>query len=151
MNKTIVAAAAVLLTDAVVCLAQPAGITREMIERCCLSKVRHSLSLDRTRWRPKPPSAPRAFACFAPRRRRRVSACHVSNTAVLNHHQCAVDDFFPVPQFSKAYGGNLLRDGAQCEIQQDDYEQDSALHRPSNAPNGLVDRWPGKTLQTLRR
>jgi hypothetical protein len=33
MNKTIVAAAALLLTDAVVCLAQPAGITREMIER----------------------------------------------------------------------------------------------------------------------
>ena len=33
MHKTIVAAAAVLLTGAGVCLAQPAGITREMIER----------------------------------------------------------------------------------------------------------------------
>src|SRR5581483_9935801 len=33
MNKTIVAAAAVLLTGAGVCLAQPPGITREMIER----------------------------------------------------------------------------------------------------------------------
>jgi hypothetical protein len=33
MHKTIVAAAAVILTGAGVCLAQPAGITREMIER----------------------------------------------------------------------------------------------------------------------
>jgi len=33
MHKTIVAAAAVLLTGACVCLAQPPGITREMIER----------------------------------------------------------------------------------------------------------------------
>jgi dienelactone hydrolase len=33
MHKTIVAAAAVLLTSAGVCLAQPPGITREMIER----------------------------------------------------------------------------------------------------------------------
>ena len=33
MHKTIVAAAAVLLTGAGVCLAQPPGITREMIER----------------------------------------------------------------------------------------------------------------------
>src|SRR5271154_5931526 len=33
MHKTIVAAAAVLLTAAGVCLAQPPGITREMIER----------------------------------------------------------------------------------------------------------------------
>jgi dienelactone hydrolase len=33
MNKTIVAAAAVLFTSAGVCLAQPPGITREMIER----------------------------------------------------------------------------------------------------------------------
>jgi chlorophyllase-like protein len=33
MHKTIVAAAAVLLTGAAVCLAQPPGITREMIER----------------------------------------------------------------------------------------------------------------------
>ena len=33
MYKTIVAAAAVLLTGAGVCLAQPAGITREMIEQ----------------------------------------------------------------------------------------------------------------------
>ena len=33
MYKTIVAAAAVLLTGAGVCLAQPPGITREMIER----------------------------------------------------------------------------------------------------------------------
>src|SRR5580704_1423617 len=33
MHKTIVAAAAVLLTGAGLCLAQPPGITREMIER----------------------------------------------------------------------------------------------------------------------
>ena len=33
MHNTIVAVAAVLLTSAGVCLAQPAGITREMIER----------------------------------------------------------------------------------------------------------------------
>ncbi len=33
MHKTIVAAAAVLLSGAVVCLAQPPGVTREMIER----------------------------------------------------------------------------------------------------------------------
>src|SRR6204780_5355276 len=33
MHKTIVAAAAALLTGAIVCLAQPPGITREMIER----------------------------------------------------------------------------------------------------------------------
>jgi len=33
MHKTILAAAAVLLTGAGVCLAQPPGITREMIER----------------------------------------------------------------------------------------------------------------------
>jgi len=33
MHKTIVAAAAALLTSAGICLAQPPGITREMIER----------------------------------------------------------------------------------------------------------------------
>src|SRR5450755_3994374 len=33
MHRTIIAAAAVLLTGAGVCLAQPPGITREMIER----------------------------------------------------------------------------------------------------------------------
>ena len=33
MHKTIVTAAAVLLTGASLCLAQPPGITREMIER----------------------------------------------------------------------------------------------------------------------
>jgi hypothetical protein len=33
MHKTIVAAAALLLTGAGACLAQPPGITREMIER----------------------------------------------------------------------------------------------------------------------
>src|ERR1700733_10388410 len=33
MHKTIVVAAAALLTGAIVCLAQPPGITREMIER----------------------------------------------------------------------------------------------------------------------
>ena len=33
MPKTIVAAAAVFLTGAMACLAQPPGITREMIER----------------------------------------------------------------------------------------------------------------------
>ena len=33
MRKTIVAAVAVLLTGAGVCLAQPPGITRDMIER----------------------------------------------------------------------------------------------------------------------
>ena len=33
MHKTIIAAAAALLTSAGVCLAQPPGITREMIER----------------------------------------------------------------------------------------------------------------------
>ena len=33
MHKTIIAAAAVLLTGAGVCLAQPPGVTRDMIER----------------------------------------------------------------------------------------------------------------------
>ncbi len=49
MQKRIVVAAAVFLTGAGVCLAQPPGITREMISWHCLSRVRRKRSPDLTR------------------------------------------------------------------------------------------------------
>ena len=75
MRKTIVVAAAAFLAGAGACLAQPAGVTRDMISRAlplegrCAEEKR---SLDRTKSRRNPRSARLAFTFIARRRWTRI-------------------------------------------------------------------------------